>query len=85
MNGEGGGAAWEDEYETGEDGADETGRNSAAGADDEKTSTAAEQEGGGSGMKGRSREGKWESGQGRCPITGRRVLGGTEGLRRVLV
>ncbi|KAJ9257309.1 hypothetical protein DTO207G8_2063 [Paecilomyces variotii] len=85
MNGEGGGAAWEDEYETGEDGADEAGRNSAAGADDEKTSTAAEQEGGGSGMKGRSREGKWESGQGRCPITGRRVLGGTEGLRRVLV
>ncbi|GFF33045.1 peroxisome assembly protein 12 [Aspergillus udagawae] len=32
-----------------------------------------------------SREGKWESGKGRCPVTGRRVLGGTEGLRRVLV
>ncbi|RAL14845.1 ubiquitin-protein ligase peroxin 12 [Aspergillus homomorphus CBS 101889] len=35
--------------------------------------------------KGRSRRGKWESGRGRCPVTGRRVLGGTEGLRRVLV
>ena len=32
-----------------------------------------------------SREGKWESGAGRCAVTGRRVLGGTDGLRRVLV
>lgn len=32
-----------------------------------------------------SREGKWESGQGRCPVTGRKVLSGTEGLRRVLI
>ena len=32
-----------------------------------------------------SREGKWESGMGRCPVTGRRVLSGTEGLRRVLI
>lgn len=32
-----------------------------------------------------SREGKWENGQGRCPVTGRRVLSGTEGLRRVLI
>lgn len=31
------------------------------------------------------RHGKWESGKGRCPVTGRRVLSGTEGLRRVLV
>ncbi|KAI9757164.1 MAG: hypothetical protein M4579_003554 [Chaenotheca gracillima] len=31
-----------------------------------------------------SRKGRWESGQGRCAITGRRVLGGTEGLRRVM-
>ncbi|KAI5291620.1 ubiquitin-protein ligase peroxin 12 [Ascosphaera aggregata] len=31
---------------------------------------------------GGSREGKWESGKGRCPVTGQRVLGGTEGLRR---
>ena len=32
-----------------------------------------------------SREGKWENGQGRCPVTGRRVLGGTGGIRRVMV
>ncbi|KAI1491870.1 Pex12 amino terminal region-domain-containing protein [Biscogniauxia mediterranea] len=31
------------------------------------------------------REGKWESGQGRCAVTGRRVLGGTEGLRRIMI
>ncbi|KAL4903239.1 hypothetical protein BDW74DRAFT_53550 [Aspergillus multicolor] len=35
--------------------------------------------------QGKNREGKWESGKGRCPVTGRRVLGGTEGLRRVLI
>ena len=33
----------------------------------------------------KSKEGKWESGQGRCAVTGRRVLGGTSGLRRVMV
>lgn len=32
-----------------------------------------------------SREGKWENGAGRCPVTGRRVLGGTGGIRRVMV
>ena len=32
-----------------------------------------------------SRHGRWESGKGRCAVTGRRVLGGTEGLRRVIV
>ena len=31
------------------------------------------------------RDGKWESGQGRCAVTGKRVLGGTEGLRRIMV
>ena len=31
------------------------------------------------------REGRWESGEGRCAVTGRRVLGGTEGLRRIMV
>ncbi len=46
------------------------------GADGEKE----EGEGGG----GRSREGRWESGVGRCAVTGRRVLGGTDGLRRVM-
>lgn len=34
-------------------------------------------------MEGRG--GKWESGQGRCAVTGKRVLGGTEGLRRIMV
>ena len=32
-----------------------------------------------------SRLGQWESGKDRCAVTGRRVLGGTGGLRRVLV
>lgn len=32
-----------------------------------------------------SREGRWESGRGRDAVTGRWVLGGTEGLRRVVV
>ncbi|KAL8997604.1 MAG: hypothetical protein Q9169_003151 [Polycauliona sp. 2 TL-2023] len=35
--------------------------------------------------RGQGREGKWESGKGRCAVTGRRVLGGTEGLRRVMI
>lgn len=63
MNGEGAGAAWEEEI---------------TGDDDEKND--------GDGEKGsRKRGGKWESGRGRCPVTGRRVLGGTDGLRRVLI
>ncbi|EHY59341.1 ubiquitin-protein ligase peroxin 12 [Exophiala dermatitidis] len=33
----------------------------------------------------KSREGSWESGKGRCAVTGRRVLGGTSGLRRIMV
>lgn len=51
--------------------------------------------GGGEGDEGRdeaqwgteegSRQGRWESGEGRDAVTGRRVLGGTEGLRRVMV
>jgi peroxin-12 len=32
-----------------------------------------------------SRIGKWESGKGRCAVTGRRLLAGTDGLRRVMV
>lgn len=32
-----------------------------------------------------SREGEWESGKGRCAVTGRMVLAGTDGLRRVMV
>ncbi|KEQ89291.1 hypothetical protein M438DRAFT_401428 [Aureobasidium pullulans EXF-150] len=34
---------------------------------------------------GGSRQGKWEDGRGRCAVTGRRLLGGTGGLRRVMV
>ena len=34
---------------------------------------------------GGSRIGKWESGTGRDAVTGKRVLGGTSGLRRVMV
>ena len=34
-------------------------------------------------MSGKERH--WESGKGRCAVTGRRVLGGTEGLRRIMV
>ncbi|KAI7353280.1 hypothetical protein KC354_g11669 [Hortaea werneckii] len=34
---------------------------------------------------GGSRTGKWEPGKGRDAVTGRRVLGGTSGLRRVMV
>ncbi|PHH75793.1 hypothetical protein CDD82_4281 [Ophiocordyceps australis] len=31
------------------------------------------------------RQGKWESGQGRCAVTGKRLLGGTQGLRRIII
>ena len=34
---------------------------------------------------GNSRQGKWENGKGRCAVTGHRLLGGTDGLRRVIV
>lgn len=44
-----------------------------------------EEEDGGWGKEEGSREGRWESGKGRDPITGRRILGGTEALRRVVV
>ena len=33
----------------------------------------------------KDREGKWENGKGRCAVSGRKVLGGTEGLRRVMI
>ena len=35
--------------------------------------------------KNEGREGRWESGKGRCAVTGRIVLAGTDGLRRVMV
>lgn len=48
-------------------------------AEDEEGAKGWVEEGGG------SRVGKWESGAGRDAVTGRRVLGGTSGLRRVMV
>ncbi|EMC91644.1 hypothetical protein BAUCODRAFT_299783 [Baudoinia panamericana UAMH 10762] len=50
-----------------------------ASAEDKEGARGWFEEGGG------SREGKWESGKGRDAVTGRRVLGGTGGLRRVMV
>ncbi len=49
------------------------------GTGDEEGAKGWVEEGGG------SRVGKWESGAGRDAVTGRRVLGGTSGLRRVMV
>ena len=49
------------------------------GSGDEEGSKGWADEGGG------SRTGKWESGAGGDAVTGRRVLGGTSGLRRVMV
>jgi peroxin-12 len=49
------------------------------GSGDEEGTKGWAEEGGG------SRVGKWESGAGRDPVTGRRVLGGTSGLRRAMV
>ncbi|KAK2745399.1 ubiquitin-protein ligase peroxin 12 [Myotisia sp. PD_48] len=72
MNGTSGGAEWEDDDQDISASAD------MIGTMGEKETRARE-------GSGKSKEGKWESGQSRCPVTGRRVLGGTEGLRRVLV
>ena len=52
-------------------------------ADGEDESNEAEKDG--VDINSGQKEGKWESGKGRCAITGRRVLGGTEGIRRVMV
>lgn len=85
MNGAGGGAEWEDaDSVAGDNQRGGEGGGSGRGhvgdgndGDGEKDSLENEQV--------KSRDGNWESGKGRCPVTGRRVLGGTEGLRRVLV
>ncbi|PGH03315.1 hypothetical protein AJ79_07393 [Helicocarpus griseus UAMH5409] len=75
MSGEG--AEWEDDDDDeGEEGGAK-GADGGGGKDEEKRAGEA----GGN----KSRVGKWESGKGRCAVTGRRVLGGAEGLRRVLV
>ncbi|MCJ1235762.1 ubiquitin-protein ligase peroxin 12 [Varicellaria rhodocarpa] len=76
MDGMGGGeAGWGDDSED----------------EEEKSTGEEEDEEEGSGQKReakakrRTRVGRWESGKGRCAITGRRVLSGTDGLRRVMV
>lgn len=48
--------------------------------DDDTTTSDGEVQG-----RPRSREGRWESGKGRCAVTGMRVLGGTGALRRIVV
>ncbi|KIV80927.1 hypothetical protein PV11_08391 [Exophiala sideris] len=54
--------------------------------DDERDDDAADEKEEQSQTKApRSREGSWESGKDRCAVTGRRVLGGTSGLRRIMV
>ncbi|OJD18644.1 ATPase synthesis protein 25, mitochondrial [Emergomyces pasteurianus Ep9510] len=77
MNGEG--SEWEDVRN--DDGEEDTAKATVGGergTDEEK--------GKGNDMGSKiSRVGKWESGKGRCAVTGRRVLGGPEGLRKVLV
>lgn len=69
MSGEGTGA-WEDDGDH---------------SDSERKNEDEKSEFGNGHRQARSREGRWESGKGRCAVTGRRVLGGTEGLRRVLI
>lgn len=54
--------------------------------EDDDEEAAEEEPSQGESKKGpKSREGSWESGKGRCAVTGRRVLGGTSGLRRIMV
>ncbi|KAI4132960.1 MAG: hypothetical protein LQ338_000427 [Usnochroma carphineum] len=55
------------------------------GEDDEEFDSGEEERVGGKEERGKGREGKWESGKGRCAVTGRRVLAGTQGLRRVMI
>ena len=67
---EGGGEGWGDEVDEEEQ---EQGKDQQS-TDDDKGED-----------KQMSRDGRWESGKGRCAITGRRLLGGTGGLRRVII
>lgn len=76
MNGEAAGEGWADED-------DDEDENFSARANGEEGKEREQGENGEA--KRRERTGRWESGQGRCAVTGRKVLGGTEGLRRVIV
>lgn len=64
------GGVWEDRYTTDDEGNENK----------DNQENRGEKEG-----EGESRVGRWESGMGRDPVTGRRLLGGTDGLRRVMV
>lgn len=82
MRGEGGEEGWgEDDEEL-----DRAARQ-AGGMEAEADTEDDGQSGGDKGQQRglRSRVGRWESGKDRCAVTGRRVLGGTEGLRRIMV
>lgn len=74
MDGEAAGEGWGDDDE------DENFSAQAAGDEGKERKEGDERAG-----SGRGRTGRWESGKDRCAVTGRRVLGGTEGLRRVMV
>ena len=72
MEGAGGNEGWgEDSEDQNEEDKGESPRGNANGAKSEEKPT--------------SRYREWDSGKGRCPVTGRRLLGGTEGLRRIIV
>ena len=76
MEGGGGEEGWGDEG----DSDSELGDASGHGGEDDTGEMRGKRQGRGTS----SREGIWESGKGRCAVTGRRLLGGTEGLRRVM-
>ncbi|MCJ1318938.1 ubiquitin-protein ligase peroxin 12 [Xylographa vitiligo] len=78
MEGGGGEEGWGDESDE-EEGLGHAGKDDGAGK--EGAGRSGERKGRGTS----SRVGRWESGEGRCAVTGRRLLGGTEGLRRVMV
>ncbi|KAF3483320.1 peroxisome assembly protein 12 [Arthroderma uncinatum] len=59
--------------------------NGAAWEDDDDNQDGGDEKNNRGEKDSKNREGNWENGKGRCPVTGRRVLGGTDGLRRVLV
>ncbi|MCJ1288044.1 ubiquitin-protein ligase peroxin 12 [Xylographa opegraphella] len=78
MEGGGGEEGWGDESDEEEEGLGNTGRNDGG-------KGVGDRSGARTGRGTSSRVGRWESGKGRCAVTGRRLLGGTEGLRRVMV
>jgi len=76
------GRAWPDDEDLDDDGGVIDEDEGYVEGDNEKEP---DQDRGREGKKKHTREGSWENGSGRCAITGRKILGGTEGLRRVVV